>query len=49
MLEGHCLGTLMGLPLGPDICYASQLEVDRRDMDTRLTIPGVAGTTSHIG
>lgn len=36
-------GKAIGLPMGRDICYAVDWEADRDDMDTRLTIPGVAG------
>jgi ethanolamine ammonia-lyase large subunit len=48
-LEDHCCGKLMGLPMGLDICYTNHAEADQDDMDTILTMLGVAGVTFIMG
>jgi ethanolamine ammonia-lyase large subunit len=48
-LEDHFCGKLMGLPLGCDICYTNHAEADQNDMDTLLTLLGVAGCTFVMG
>ncbi len=42
-LEDHFCGTLLGLPMGVDVCYTNHAEADADDMDTLLTLLGVAG------
>ena len=42
-------GKAIGLPMGRDIYYAVHWDSDRDDMDTRLTIPGVAGAAFILG
>src|SRR5258708_4524961 len=42
-LEDHFCGKLMGLPMGCDVCYTNHAEADQDDMDTLLTLLGVAG------
>ena len=42
-LEDHFCGKLLGLPMGCDICYTNHAEADQNDMDTLLTLLGVAG------
>ncbi len=48
-LEDHFCGKLMGLPMGVDICYTNHAEVDQDDMDTLLTLLGVAGCNFIMG
>ncbi|ONM47740.1 ethanolamine ammonia-lyase subunit EutB [Nocardia donostiensis] len=42
-LEDHFCGTLLGLPMGVDVCYTNHADADQDDMDTLLTLLGVAG------
>jgi ethanolamine ammonia-lyase large subunit len=48
-LEDHFCGKLMGLPMGCDVCYTNHAEADQDDMDTLLTLLGVAGVNFIIG
>ena len=48
-LEDHCCGKLMGLPMGMDICYTNHAQADQDDMDTLLTLLGVAGVNFIMG
>ena len=48
-LEDHFCGKLLGLPMGCDICYTNHAEADQNDMDTLLTLLGVAGITFVMG
>jgi ethanolamine ammonia-lyase large subunit len=48
-LEDHFCGKLLGLPMGCDICYTNHAEADQDDMDTLLTLLGVAGINFVIG
>ena len=48
-LEDHCCGKLLGLPMGVDVCYTNHAEADPDDMDTLLTLLGVAGVTFIMG
>jgi ethanolamine ammonia-lyase large subunit len=48
-LEDHFCGKLMGLPMGCDVCYTNHAEADQDDMDTLLTLFGVAGIHFIIG
>jgi ethanolamine ammonia-lyase large subunit len=48
-LEDHFCGKLLGLPMGVDICYTNHAEADQDDMDTLLTLLGVAGCTFIMG
>lgn len=47
-LEDHFCGKLLGLPMGVDVCYTNHAEADDDDMDTLLTLLGVAGCTFVI-
>ncbi|MEV6344055.1 ethanolamine ammonia-lyase subunit EutB [Actinoplanes sp. NPDC051851] len=47
-LEDHLCGKLLGLPMGVDVCYTNHAEADQDDMDTLLTLLGVAGCTFVI-
>ncbi|WP_125079290.1 ethanolamine ammonia-lyase subunit EutB [Mycobacterium sp. P7213] len=42
-LEDHFCGKLLGLPMGVDVCYTNHAEADQDDVDTLLTLLGVAG------
>lgn len=48
-LEDHFCGKLMGLPMGVDVCYTNHAEADQDDMDTLLTLLGVAGVNYIMG
>ena len=42
-LEDHFCGSLLGIPMGVDVCYTNHAEADADDTDTLLTLLGVAG------
>jgi ethanolamine ammonia-lyase large subunit len=48
-LEDHFCGKLLGLPMGCDICYTNHAEADQDDMDTLMTMLGVAGCNYIMG
>ncbi len=48
-LEDHFCGKLLGLPMGVDVCYTNHSEADQDDMDTMLTLLGVAGVNFIMG
>lgn len=48
-LEDHFCGKLMGLPMGCDVCYTNHAEADQDDMDSLLTLLGVAGCNYVMG
>jgi ethanolamine ammonia-lyase large subunit len=48
-LEDHFCGKLLGVPLGCDICYTNHAEADSDDMDTLMTLLGVAGVNFIMG
>ena len=48
-LEDHFCGKLLGLPMGVDICYTNHAEADQDDMDSLLTLLGVAGCNFIMG
>jgi len=48
-LEDHFCGKLLGLPMGCDVCYTNHAEADQDDMDTLLTLFGVAGIHFIMG
>jgi ethanolamine ammonia-lyase large subunit len=47
-LEDHFCGKLLGVPMGADVCYTNHAEADQGDMDSLLTLLGVAGCTFVI-
>lgn len=47
-LEDHFCGTLLGVPMGVDVCYTNHAEADADDTDTLLTLLGVAGCSFVI-
>lgn len=48
-LEDHFCGKLLGLPMGCDVCYTNHAEADQDDMDTLLTLLGVACVNFIMG
>ena len=48
-LEDHFCGKLLGLPMGCDVCCTNHAEADQDDMDTLLTLLGVAGVNYIMG
>jgi len=48
-LEDHFCGKLLGLPMGVDVCHTNHAEADKDDMDTLLTLLGVAGCNYIMG
>jgi ethanolamine ammonia-lyase large subunit len=48
-LEDHFCGKLLGVPMGCDVCYTNHAEADQDDMDTLLTLLGVAGCSYIMG
>jgi ethanolamine ammonia-lyase large subunit len=48
-LEDHFCGKLLGLPMGVDVCYTNHAEADQDDIDTLLTLLGVAGCNYIMG
>jgi ethanolamine ammonia-lyase large subunit len=48
-LEDHFCGKVLGLPMGCDVCYTNHAEADQDDMDTLLTLLGVAGCNYIMG
>ena len=48
-LEDHFCGKLLGVPMGCDVCYTNHAEADQNDMDTLMTLLGVAGVTFIMG
>lgn len=48
-LEDHFCGKLLGVPMGCDVCYTNHAEADQDDMDTLLTLLGVAGVNFVMG
>ncbi len=48
-LEDHFCGKLLGLPMGCDVCYTNHAEADQDDMDTLLTLLGIAGVNYIMG
>jgi len=48
-LEDHFCAKLLGLPMGMDVCYTNHTEADQDDMDTLLTLLGVAGCNFIMG
>jgi ethanolamine ammonia-lyase large subunit len=48
-LEDHFCGKLLGVPMGCDVCYTNHAEADQDDMDTLMTLLGVAGCNYFMG
>jgi ethanolamine ammonia-lyase large subunit len=48
-LEDHFCGKLLGVPMGCDVCHTNHAEADQDDMDTLMTLLGVAGCNYFMG
>ena len=48
-LEDHFCGKLLGVPMGCDVCYTNHAQADQDDMDTLMTLLGVAGCNFFMG
>jgi ethanolamine ammonia-lyase large subunit len=48
-LEDHFCGKLMGLPMGVDVCHTNHAEADKDDLDTLLSLLGLAGCNYIMG
>jgi ethanolamine ammonia-lyase large subunit len=48
-LEDHFCGKLLGLPMGCDVCYTVHADADQDDVDSLLTLLGVAGCNYIMG
>ncbi|MGO9828713.1 MAG: ethanolamine ammonia-lyase subunit EutB [Myxococcaceae bacterium] len=48
-LEDHFCGKLLGVPMGCDVCYTVHADADQDDVDTLLTLLGVAGCNYIMG
>jgi ethanolamine ammonia-lyase large subunit len=48
-LEDHFCGKLLGVPMGCDICYTNHAAADQDDMDTLLSLLGLAGVNYIMG
>jgi ethanolamine ammonia-lyase large subunit len=48
-LEDHFCGKMLGLPMGCDVCYTNHAEADQDDMDSLMTLLGVAGCNYFMG
>lgn len=48
-LEDHFCAKLMGVPMGCDVCYTNHAEADQDDMDTLLSLLGLAGCNYIMG
>ncbi|MBV8114900.1 MAG: ethanolamine ammonia-lyase subunit EutB [Silvibacterium sp.] len=48
-LEDHFCGKLLGLPMGCDVCYTTHAEANDDDLDTLMTLLGVAGVNYIMG
>lgn len=48
-LEDHFCAKLLGLPMGMDVCYTNHSEADQDDMDSLMTLLGVAGCNFIMG
>jgi ethanolamine ammonia-lyase large subunit len=48
-LEDHFCGKLLGLPMGVDVCHTNHAEADQDDVDSIVTLLGVAGVTFIMG
>jgi ethanolamine ammonia-lyase large subunit len=48
-LEDHFCAKLLGLPMGIDVCYTNHAEADQDDMDSLVTLLGVAGCNFIMG
>ena len=48
-LEDHCIGKLLGLPMGVDVCYTNHAEADQNSADNLLVLLAAAGVNYVMG
>ena len=48
-LEDHCVGKLLGLPMGVDICHTNHAEADHNSLDNLLLLLAAAGVNFVMG
>lgn len=48
-LEDHCMGKLLGLPMGCDVCYTNHAVADQNSADNLLMLLAVAGCNYVMG
>jgi ethanolamine ammonia-lyase large subunit len=48
-LEDHCVGKLLGLPMGVDICHTNHAEADQNSLDNLLLLLAAAGVNFVMG
>ncbi|MCW5891154.1 MAG: ethanolamine ammonia-lyase subunit EutB [bacterium] len=42
-LEDHCMGKLLGVPMGVDVCYTNHMAADQNDLESLAVLLGTAG------
>lgn len=42
-LEDHCMGKLLGVPMGVDVCYTNHMAADQNDLETLAVLLAAAG------
>jgi ethanolamine ammonia-lyase large subunit len=42
-LEDHCMGKLLGVPMGVDVCYTNHMEADQNDLENLAVLLAAAG------
>ncbi len=48
-LEDHCMGKLLGLPMGVDVCYTNHAQADQNSADNLLLLLSAAGCNYFMG
>jgi len=42
-LEDHCMGKLLGVPMGADVCYTNHMAADQNDLESLAVLLAAAG------
>ncbi len=48
-LEDHCVGKLLGLPMGIDVCHTNHADADQNSLDNLLLLLAAAGVNFVMG
>jgi ethanolamine ammonia-lyase large subunit len=48
-LEDHCVGKLLGLPMGVDVCHTNHADADQNSLDNLLLLLAAAGVNFVMG
>ena len=48
-LEDHCVGKLLGLPMGVDVCHTNHADADQNSLDNLLFLLAAAGVNFVMG